>query len=369
LALALNGVQEANRFFVLCPCANRKNTYNTSNKNQFIKRIKMKDKNIFQDMENDINSSNLDEQTKKQLFQNIRKLKGEKVNLMITGATGSGKSSTINALFDMEVARVGVGVDPETMDIQKYELDNLVLWDSPGLGDGKEKDIQHSKGIIKKLSELDNNGNALIDLVLVILDGSTRDLGTSYELINSVIIPNLGENPEKRVLVAINQADVAMKGRYWNYEKNRPEKKLEEFLDEKAQSVRRRVREGTGVDIEPIYYSAGFKEDGEKQNPYNLSKLLYFIVKNTPTKKRLAYVNNISDDKEMWSDNDEIKDYNREIKASFAETVREYASEGADIGGSIGSVFGSTGETIGRVVGGVVGAVAGAVSSFFSSWF
>ena len=30
-------------------------------------------------------------------------------------------------------------------------------------------------------------------MVLVILDGSSRDLGTSYELINSVIIPNIGE--------------------------------------------------------------------------------------------------------------------------------------------------------------------------------
>ncbi len=58
---------------------------------------------------------------------------------MITGATGSGKSSTINALFDLEVAKVGTGVDPETMDIQKFDLDNLVLWDSPGLGKWKEK--------------------------------------------------------------------------------------------------------------------------------------------------------------------------------------------------------------------------------------
>lgn len=30
---------------------------------------------------------------------------------MITGATGSGKSSTINALFNTEVAKVGVGVE------------------------------------------------------------------------------------------------------------------------------------------------------------------------------------------------------------------------------------------------------------------
>ena len=49
-----------------------------------------------------------------------------------------------------------------------------------------------AKKMIDKLYEKDENGNLLIDLVLVILDGGSRDLGTSYELINNVIIPNLG---------------------------------------------------------------------------------------------------------------------------------------------------------------------------------
>ena len=69
----------------------------------------------------------------------------------------------------------------------------------------------------------------LIDLVLVILDGSTRDLGTSYELINNVIIPNLGENKKDRILVAINQADAAMKGRHWDYNTNKPDGELEKI--------------------------------------------------------------------------------------------------------------------------------------------
>ncbi|MDQ7075610.1 MAG: GTPase [Gammaproteobacteria bacterium] len=316
-------------------------------------------------MENDVNSSNLDEATKKKLFENILNLKNKKVNLMITGATGCGKSSTINAMFNMNVAKVGIGVDPETMEIKKHELDNLILWDSPGLGDGKEKDIKHSKGIISKLNELDENNDPLIDLVLIILDGGSRDLGTSYELINSVIIPNLGKNAKDRVLIAINQADVAMKGRYWDFEKNKPEPKLVEFLEEKVKSVKNRVQEATDVNIEPIYYSAGFKEEGEAQRPYNLSKLLYFIVKNTPSEKRLAYVNTTSDDKEMWEDSDEIKDYNKEIKQSFLESIKENATKGADIGGTIGSVFGSAGETIGRAVGSVAGAVWGGMKSLF----
>ena len=327
----------------------------------------MERNDIFKDMENDVFSSNFDEETKSKLYNNIRKLKAEKINLLITGATGSGKSSTINALFDIDIAKVGMGVDPETMDIRKFELDNLILWDSPGLGDGKEKDIQHSKGIINKLNELDEHKNPLIDMVLVILDGSSRDLGTSYELINSVIIPNIGENPEKRIIVAINQADVAMKGKYWNEIENRPEKELEDFLNEKVDSVKKRIKEGTGLDIEPIYYSAGYKDKDTKQKPYNLSKLLYLIVKNTPTNKRLAYANNISNDKNMWESNDTVLDYNKEIKKSMLESIVDGITQGAKLGAELGSVFGKTGETIGRIGGAVIGGLAKLGGSILSS--
>ena len=329
----------------------------------------MKDEKKFLDaMESDIMNADIPEVEKNKLMKNFLQLKEQKINLMITGATGCGKSSTINALFNTEVAKVGVGVDPETMDITRYDLDNLVLWDSPGLGDGKEADNRHAKNIIKKLNERDENGNLLIDLALVILDGSTRDLGTSYELINNVIIPNLGQDKENRILVAINQADMAMKGRYWDYENNRPEPPLQKFLEEKAESVRRRIREGTSVDVAPIYYSAGFKEEGMPQGrPYNLSKLLYYIIKIMPKEKRLSFVENINRNDEMWKDNDDLKDYCKGILEEFGETISDCAMEGADIGGDIGSIFGSAGEAAGRAIGGVIGTGVGVVKAVWDN--
>lgn len=281
---------------------------------------------------------------------------------MITGATGCGKSSTINAMFNTEVAKVGIGVDPETMEIQKYELDNLILWDSPGLGDGKEKDIIHSKGIIKKLNEIDHEGNPLIDLVLVVLDGATKDLGTSYELINQVIIPNLGENAKNRILVAINQADVAMKGRFWDYKDNKPMPELVDYLEKKVQSVKARVKEATGVDVEPIYYSAGYKDGVEEQRPWNLSKLLYFVVKNTQEEKRLSYINNLSSKPEVWKDDDELINYKKETQRSFQEVASHVAKNtlsGAAAGAAIGSVIPVVGTAIGATVGAVIGFIGG----------
>ena len=340
----------------------------------------MRKTNIFENMENDIMNADINENEKSKLLKNVMRLKDNKINIMITGATGCGKSSTINALFDTEVAKVGVGVDPETMEIEKYELDNLILWDTPGLGDGKEADNRHAKNIIHKLAEVDAQGNALIDLVLVILDSGTRDLGTSYELIYNVIIPNLGADKEGRILVALNQADMAMKGRNWDKNKNEPNDTLKEFLDKKAASVKNRIFEGTGVNVTPIYYSAGYKEEGEEQSrPYNLSKLLYYIVKATPAEKRAVYVNNINQDENMWKDDDELIDYAKETKRTILQSVMDSASEGADIGGEIGEVFGPAGETGGRVIGTVVGGAAGVVKGigggiidgikdFFSLW-
>lgn len=309
------------------------------------------------------NDESINEQNKTILLRNFAKIKNTKVNILITGATGCGKSSTINALFDTQDAKVGQGVDPETMDIAKYELDNIVLFDSPGLGDGKEADRRHAKNIISKLAELDKENHPIIDLVLVILDGSSRDLGTSFELINNVIIPSLGENTD-RLLIAINQADMAMKGRYWNEQSNTPEPELIKFLDEKVKSTKLRVKEATGVDVEPIYYSAGYKDGEKEQNPYNLSKLFLHIVQHTKEEKRAIFAQDRNRDEKMWESDDGLEDYKKEIDHSIWESIKNGASKGADIGGKIGGIFGAPGAILGKIVGGAIGAIGG----FFKFW-
>ena len=110
-----------------------------------------------------------DEQTK----EKIGSLLNEEVNLLLVGATGSGKSSTINAMFNMEVAKVGVGADPETSCIEQYELGGLTIWDTPGMGDGVERDIEIATAIKAKLEEIDEDGQQIIDMVLIVLDAST----------------------------------------------------------------------------------------------------------------------------------------------------------------------------------------------------
>ena len=58
-----------------------------------------------------IKNSNLTDQQKTDLLLSVL---DTKINLMITGGTGCGKSSTINALFNQEKAKVGTSPSPET---------------------------------------------------------------------------------------------------------------------------------------------------------------------------------------------------------------------------------------------------------------
>ena len=57
----------------------------------------MEKKKIYETIENDVMNTELNEETKRRMLRNIMNLKNEKMNIMIVGATGCGKSSTINA--------------------------------------------------------------------------------------------------------------------------------------------------------------------------------------------------------------------------------------------------------------------------------
>ena len=214
------------------------------------------------------------------LVQKIKSIGVYPIDIMITGATGSGKSSTINAISKSYLAKIGKSVEPETMDISSFRLsDELRFWDTPGLGDGLEKDKLHSKKIIDLLNKdyyTNNKQYGFIDVVLIVLEGGIRDMGTVYSLINQLVIPNF---PKDRIIVAINQADMAMKGKYWNEMENKPKKELLNFLEEKASSIKSRVKEATNIDIiKPIYYSAEYG--------YNVDLLLEKIVDCLPNTKR-----------------------------------------------------------------------------------
>lgn len=306
---------------------------------------------ILDNITNEIINNNFgNTDDKKSIIRHIEQVKKQKLNVMLVGATGVGKSSTINAIFNMEIAKVGASVDPETANIQKYEVDNIVLWDTPGLGDNPEKDKLYALEITNILKRKDENGELLIDEVVVLIDGSNRDMKTAYEIIENIIVPYIGDT--KRIIVAINQCDMALKGRYWNYDMNQPDEQLVSFLNEKAASVRNRILETTGIATNPLYYSALYH--------YNISKLLLSMMTSMPEVKRFLFADSLNKNPEIWKKNDELENYNNkiqeEVKGSLSKAL-DGAAKGAVAGATVGSLI--------PVIGSIVGASVGAVLGFF----
>ena len=127
------------------------------------------EKTIYAKLEEELLNLALTEKQKNKLLKKLQLLRENKLNIMLVGATGCGKSSTINALFNcaelqvedaqadskdeckpsnaeaggalaqeaaaattktteklfVEVAKVGSKSDPETKDIEKYTIGNL----------------------------------------------------------------------------------------------------------------------------------------------------------------------------------------------------------------------------------------------------
>lgn len=217
---------------------------------------------------------------KNDIEKKLEKARFRPLDVMVTGVTGAGKSTTLNTIFKKNVATVGNGVDPETMDLDSYSLNDVFrLWDTPGLGDGVANDEIHKRKLVDllyKTYSLDGNIYGWIDSAIVVLEGLNRDMGSTYTLLNEVIVPNIQAD---RILVVINQADMAMKGRHWNKETNKPDEVLVDFLERQALSIQNRVKEATGVTIrKPVYYSAEYG--------YNIEKLLDFIIDNMIVERR-----------------------------------------------------------------------------------
>ena len=198
------------------------------------------------------------------------------LDVMIVGATGAGKSTLVNALCGAGLATVGEGVDPQTMDVKRYKLnEHFCVWDTPGLRDSALADARHKRKIVKALLmayEYNGSRHSFMDMVLVVLEGGIRDMGSCYSLLNEVIVPNIDRD---RIVLAINQVDIAMKGTHWDHAGNRPDAVLESFLRDKAESVKRRVYEATGVSIRtPVCFSA--------ETGYNISAVIDAMVDQIP---------------------------------------------------------------------------------------
>lgn len=180
------------------------------------------------------------------------------LDVVFIGASGTGKSSTINMLLGRKVARVG-DVEPETNSIQAYQLTDAVrIWDTPGYGDSAQKDsvyFDSLKKLLKRQCHVIGLGDSvvyLIDIVVLIIDAQSRDLGTVTRIID--ILKSI-QFPARRIILVANRVDLI----------HSKKERLSGSMSKRGGILQRRIREETGYSLnKPIFFSASTTENIEK---------------------------------------------------------------------------------------------------------
>lgn len=258
------------------------------------------------------------------IFERINILKNQKINILIIGASGAGKSETINALLKdagihNQKALANSGSDSVTTEINSYKIGNCTVFDTPGLGDLPEKDEQHIKKIISKIHEQDVQGNRLINLVIVILSANNlRNLKSEYTLINDVLIPNMAD--AEKLIIAINKIDLFDDCHFWNLKNNQPTSQLKNTIEIELQKIRIKIKEATNIETTPIYYSAGRRERNKK--PWNLIKLYDEMNKKISSQKKISLASTISTEQGIFDNGEDVVSTKTSIKEDISNTIK-----------------------------------------------
>lgn len=219
----------------------------------------------------------------------LKHLQDNMVNILLTGPVGTGKSATVNAILKKDAVVVGRGLCPATTDIKSYSNGNIVIWDTPGLGNDRQSDKKISDNIINLLRRKQHNGKYLIDIVIIILNAVSCDYMVMSELFNNILIPYMGEDIKSRVIVGLNQCDILMHRDYWERWNSSPYGELVAYMSDKEKYVETLIHntictgmsDTENVNIKAVCYSAGYKEAGEKQKrSYNIDRLMSSVAEN-----------------------------------------------------------------------------------------
>eukprot|EP00833_Pecoramyces_ruminatium_P009020 jgi/Orpsp1_1/1183052/evm.model.c7180000083667.1 len=148
---------------------NKDNLNNIIN-NDSINNINKNCKTIDSLHENEANSNNL---IIENAIKNINERYG-KVNILVAGKTGVGKSSLINAIFKEEITETGVGT-PVTENINEITKNEVSIFDSKGIVlQNYEKVSEELKNFILEKKENENENKHIHLAWVCIAEGSSR---------------------------------------------------------------------------------------------------------------------------------------------------------------------------------------------------
>ena len=156
-------------------------------------------------------------------------------NVCVAGSCGTGKSSTLDALFG---TRLTTG---PTREIATADLPAVRLVDTPGLGEDAARD----RAVLPEIARFIPGA----DLVLWVLNGRNRGLAADFAYLDTLAVPR------DRLVFGVNQVDLAGPAD-WNTQLGLPSEAQDQHILELLEDRRARLATVLG-DARPVVgYSA-----------------------------------------------------------------------------------------------------------------
>lgn len=208
---------------------------------------------------------------------------GRPFKVAVIGQSGVGKSSTLNAVF---------GLNLPVSDIQEGTTEiiekvfpmrdgfNLSIYDMPGLLQSRKRDNVYEEMYKEILPQC--------DVIVYIIKANTRNIGDDCRILKDVVLPICNQNSIKdNLIVAVNKVDTIGETidpenpeLTWDYIENRPTDKLLECIKKKRVDIFEKLISENLVLLntkdalmpdQVVFFSAVFE--------YNLGELLKAITK------------------------------------------------------------------------------------------
>lgn len=211
-----------------------------------------------------------------------KEITGRPFKVAVIGQSGVGKSSTLNAVF---------GLNLPVSDIQEGTTEiiekvfpmrdgfNLSIYDMPGLLQSRKRDTIYEEMYKEILPQC--------DVIVYIIKANTRNIGDDCRILKDVVLPICNQNSIKdNLIVAVNKVDTIGETidpedpeLAWNPIENKPSKKLEECINKKRLDIFEKLiseklvllnAENALKPEQVVFFSAVFE--------YNLGELLKAVT-------------------------------------------------------------------------------------------
>lgn len=208
---------------------------------------------------------------------------GRPFKVAIIGQSGVGKSSTLNAVFGLDLPTSNIS-EGTTEIIEKIfpmrDGFNLSIYDMPGLLQSRKSDMEYEKMYKEILPQC--------DVIVYIIQANSKNIGDDCRILKDVVMPILNEYTIKdNMIIAVNKVDTIGQTfdpndeeLEWDIVNNKPTKKLLECMTKKRIDIFEKLineklvllNSKTALKREQVvFYSAVFE--------YNLDEFLLAITR------------------------------------------------------------------------------------------